>query len=259
MNKTTRILLSYILLLVYLALSFGFAQKQHQKLLCNDIVISITDSLDHRFIHHDDVLNMLENYNLMILGDNLQDINAKKLEQFFNAQPYIKNTEIYTASDGKIFIEITQRDPMLRIINAYNESYYIDTEGNILPPSANYSAHIIVANGNIPDRFDLSLSNNIFTQKVSKQLTDAYAIANYISKDEFWNAQIVQIYTDKNFEFDLIPRIGPHIITLGSVDNLVGKIKKLDVLYRKGFNNIGWNKYLHINLKYNNQVICTKG
>jgi len=55
-----------------------------------------------------------------------------------------------------------------------------------------------------------------------------------------------------------VPRVGAHMIMLGSLENYRGKLHKLMVLYREGFSRVGWNQYEWINLKYKDQVICTK-
>ncbi|MFW6222798.1 MAG: cell division protein FtsQ, partial [Bacteroidota bacterium] len=58
--------------------------------------------------------------------------------------------------------------------------------------------------------------------------------------------------------FEIIPRVGAHFIHFGSIDQYEWKFKKLKYLYKKGFSKEGWNKYEQINLKYKNQIICTK-
>jgi len=88
-------------------------------------------------------------------------------------------------------------------------------------------------------------------------LCDIYKIAKFIHNDEFWNSQIEQIYI-KNNEYELIPRVGSQIILFGGVEDFNKKFVKLKALYKQGFSQVGWNKYKIINLKYSNQIICTK-
>jgi cell division protein FtsQ len=85
-----------------------------------------------------------------------------------------------------------------------------------------------------------------------------YKLAEFITNDKFWNSQIEQIYVNNNYEFELIPRVGSHIIELGRAEDLNEKFENLKILYLRGFNNLGWNQYEKISLKYKNQVVCTK-
>jgi cell division protein FtsQ len=80
----------------------------------------------------------------------------------------------------------------------------------------------------------------------------------YISEDKFLSSQIVQIYYNGSGDFELIPRVGAHQIIFGDIKDYQLKFMKLKVLYEEGLKYEGWNKYVMINLKYKNQVICTK-
>ena len=52
--------------------------------------------------------------------------------------------------------------------------------------------------------------------------------------------------------------VGNHKIVFGGVENLESKFEKLMFFYKKGLNKTGWNEYSEINLKYKDQVVCTK-
>ena len=45
---------------------------------------------------------------------------------------------------------------------------------------------------------------------------------------------------------------------LGKLDNFENKLARLKEFYKKGLNQVGWNKYSRINLEFSNQIICTK-
>ena len=85
-----------------------------------------------------------------------------------------------------------------------------------------------------------------------------YILASFVYKDPFWKAQIMQVYINNEGDMELIPRVGNHTIILGDVSGLEDKFSKLMIFYKQGLSKTGWNEYSTINLKYNNQVICTK-
>jgi cell division protein FtsQ len=68
----------------------------------------------------------------------------------------------------------------------------------------------------------------------------------------------MQIYRSQKGEYELIPRVGAHQIILGTLDDFETKLENLQLLYQQGFKQHGWNQYEKINLKYSNQIICTK-
>jgi cell division protein FtsQ len=89
-------------------------------------------------------------------------------------------------------------------------------------------------------------------------LKDVYHFVNYINDDDFWSAQIDQIYVDGKDEVTLIPRVGNHIVHLGTFENYEGKLRNLEAFYDKVLPEVGWNKYSTINLEYKDQVVCKK-
>jgi cell division protein FtsQ len=176
----------------------------------------------------------------------------------------IDKAEVFVTEPGIVNIEISQKTPFVRIINRYGQSYYLDRQGNIIPWTHGFSPFVLVANGFIAEPFSLGKTLNILDVKhdsISRPLHtiyDVYRLADFITADDFWNSQIEQIYVNNKYEFELIPRVGAHIIELGRVEDLEEKFDNLKIFYLRGLNNLGWNQYEKISLKYKNQVVCTK-
>lgn len=89
-------------------------------------------------------------------------------------------------------------------------------------------------------------------------MNNLYKLSAFITKDKFLKAQIEQIYVDPNGEFELIPRVGTHTILMGRADNLEDKFERLFVFYRMGLSKTGWSRYNIINIKFKDQVVCSK-
>jgi cell division protein FtsQ len=97
---------------------------------------------------------------------------------------------------------------------------------------------------------DTSIKNSV--------LKDIYHFVNYIRNNDFWTAQIDQIYVGSYNEIDLIPRVGNHQIHLGTFENYEGKLKNLAAFYERVLPEAGWNKYSVINLEFRDQIVCKK-
>ena len=67
-----------------------------------------------------------------------------------------------------------------------------------------------------------------------------------------------QIYVHPDKEVELIPRVGNHRILLGTFDHFEEKLANLRLFYEQAIPKMGWEKYSIINLKYRNQIVCTK-
>jgi cell division protein FtsQ len=258
--------LKYILLLlflaVYMALALSFVIDRRERILCNKIDIRIRNEEMNRFLKTQDIEKILEPYRYRIIGRPIDSVNTLLTETLVAKNGAIKNTSVYTTIDGKLIIKIEQRRPIVRVYNKRMQNYYIDDVGRIVPIYKQYAAFSLVANGNITEPFDVTVPRNLYPGKKdtilrSNIIYDVYQVARYIDNDEFWKSQIQQLYVNDKQNIILIPRVGMHNIIFGRADDIDIKFKKLKSMYRT-FNVIGWNKYKTINLKYKDQVICTK-
>jgi len=228
-------------LLAYIIFTFAFVNRESDALLVTGIDISIKDSLYTHFISDSDIRNLILKNHPELIGNNTNNVNKEDLESLINEIPSVKNTEVYTSLTGCLNFSIEQRKPIVRFVK--DQGFYIDEEGKRMPLSSNYTSRVLVVSGNIKDEI------------IEEELMP---LVNFITKDEFWSSQINQIYVDSNNEYILIPRVGGQKIELGEIDNFERKFAKLSALYKDGFPTVGWNKYNKINLKYENQIVCTK-
>jgi cell division protein FtsQ len=143
---------------------------------------------------------------------------------------------------GKLVISVDERMPVLRIRNS-TDDYYLDSEGIKVPVSLKYVQRILIASGTVPNK------------DIEKSLLK---MAAYVDKDEFWRAQIEQVFVQANGELLLLPQVGNYLIEFGIPDDYELKLRNLKAVYQQGFKNLGWNKYKIISVKYRNQVVCTK-
>ena len=110
--------------------------------------------------------------------------------------------------------------------------------------------------------FGTGLPSQLFTGELDCDRHPSFAdldglrVAPHVFIDR--NAQIEQLYVNKEFEIELIPRVGNHRIVVGDATDIKTKLDKLKVFYDKGLNKTGWNEYSVINLKFANQVVCKK-
>jgi cell division protein FtsQ len=259
--KPLKKIIIWTCVILYLGLMLGFFANRYEKIVCKSINIKVADNSDHCFITSADILNVLSRNNIKYKGIPLTKIDLNKIEHAVKANQIVDECRAYTGVNGILHIEITQRHPIVRIFDKGRQGYYIDREGNVLNLSQRAAPHVLVVNGYIRSPFKIGKPVNINTLNDSlamKKFKDICTLVNFINEEDFWNAQIVQIYVNKDNEFELIPRVGPHIILLGKIDDYQEKFHKLEIFYKQGLNNVGWNQYITINLKFKDQVVCTK-
>jgi cell division protein FtsQ len=248
-------------IIAYLVIALGFSVHSKKGIICTEVKVIIEDSLDRMFYSKSDIESILKKGDIKSLGYPMSGINTRKLEELFKGKAYIRAVDIYTSMDGTLAVRIKQRDPFLRVITSNGQGCYIDKEGYFMPESRNYTHYVVVANGQFSGYNQLLSAGSLEgleNKEKFQEWFDLLQLVKQINKDEFLKKQIVQIYLNKQGHFELFPRVGAHQIILGDLTDLDEKLENLSILYKKGLAYEGWNKYDKIDLRYKNQVVCTK-
>ena len=242
-------ILTWIGLATWFVVILGFVSSEADEVLCKRIEVVLSDTLWDSFVTDADIRALFQSEGLQLQGYPISEINTRELEGLLEKNPYIKAAEVSTDINGRMEIRLDQRVPLLRVMPDGKKGFYLDTEGKMLPLSDKYVPHIFLVSGYI---------KKLEGDALTKQLEEIFRFCTYVNGHPFWSEQIVQLYVDGRGEYELIPRVGAHQILMGSMDQWETKLKNLELLYRQGFSTYGWNTYGIINLKYTNQVICTK-
>lgn len=229
----------------------SFIETKKAEVLCKDVKVYIPGN--QYFIDRDEVDDILQIHSHALIGHKMERINLHDLQNKLKANPFIEYAKVYADMDGIITIEISQRQPVLRVMNRFDQDFYVDQHGLKMPLSANFTARVLVANGYIDELF----ANRVDTLHTAIAM-ELFKTVDYIRKDSLWDAQIAQIYVNREHEIELIPRVGNNRILLGNADSLDVKFHNLLVFYKKALPRVGWEAYKLINIKYANQVIGVK-
>jgi cell division protein FtsQ len=209
---------------------------------CTEVEIDIEKESMEGFLNPGEVKKLLTQHKLYPLSQPMSSISPRKMEETLQKSPFVEKAECYKTLSGHVCINIKQRIPVVRIMSDNGDNYYLDNHGNIMP-EAGYATVILIATGHISKKY----AQNVLSK-----------IANHIVSNTFWKNQTVQLNVLTNGTLEMVPRVGDHIVFLGSPTNIDNKLERLRKFYIYGLNKAGWNKYSYINVEFNNQIICKK-
>ena len=233
-------LIKGVLIIALLVFLYGFSSHRNKVKTIDNIDIKFENG-DNPFITYEMVNKLLiQNYNGLI-NQPKENIFLKGLEETLLSNQMIENAEVYLSVNGELGAVIKQKTPIARV-NQSGRIYYIDSKGNKMPLSTNYSARVPIIEG-------------IYNDEISEEI---YKLSKLVYEDEFLKKQIVGIVQTPKKEFLLKTRVGNQTIELGDLQQIDEKIKKLKVFYHKAINDTILDTYKKINLMYSNQVVCTK-
>ena len=254
-------ILFWVGMIAYYFLVLGFVVEKRHEMLCTSLKVNVVDSARSRFVTADDISLMVDNRTQKLTGVRFDSIHIPKIVQRLGEFTPIRHVNIYKTIDGAVHIDVMQREPVLRVINRFGDSFYLDDRGDLLQHSGRYCVRVLVANGYINLRPEQKAYNVLTAETPAGKrniMRELFELARYINGDRFWKAQIQQIYVNEDGDFELIPLVGAHVIVFGTFDKPDAKFSKLESFYRNGLNVKGWNTYAVINLKYEDQIVGTK-
>ena len=259
-TKFKQILLTgaWLGLVLGLLVVMGFVNHNRKEAKCTGLHINIDYSDDLFFIDEDDVRTHIYEVAGDLIGQPIKSINISDLEKEVSGMNAVEKAEVFTDLKGNVTIEIVQRSPIARVFLADGKSGYLDKDGKWMGLSKKFTARVIVINGFLPKWSEEINTNSNFEFDEKDTWSQVYFLTQTIRGDEFLNAQFEQIYVDSNGDFVLIPRVGRHSILLGNTDQLDRKFEKLKLFYKDGIAKVDWNKYKQIDLRYRDQIVCTK-
>jgi len=209
---------------------------------CREVVIQVMDSTNRSLVSTTEIRHQMLINNQGLIGQRLDQISYRRVEYVVSVLRMVRRVECFSTNSGKVMVRVWQYSPILRVMQDQG-NFYVDRTGQRLEISYNAAANVLVASGNIKD---------------SVQIQRLYRLALLLSKDAFWDAQIVQVYVKPNGEWLLVPRVGAYEIEFGLPNDVEDKLNRLKLFYGKALQKSGWEKYSSISVKYKKQIICTK-
>lgn len=226
----------------YLVVAIWKFGGQAEDRTCEGIRVEIIDSIPDGFITDEYVRSILTRNKISPEGMKISEVSLEQIEQLMLEESHIERASCYYDAAGRLCIKVVPQQPILHVISQKGEDYYLSSTG-LSMSTGTFNVDLCVATGNITKKF------------AAEHLLE---FARYIHDDLFWSEQIEQIHVVIPEEIELYPRVGQHVIELGSVNGFQEKLGRLRTFYREGLERVGWNKYSKISLAYDGQVVCTR-
>ena len=235
--------ISYIVFVVLIAALIIGANVWRSHSMVHDVRVDIDYQGGDTLISPDQVKNIISEAIPDIYTTRLSHVNLQSIEKTASQSPYLTDCQAGTSIGGAVVLYAIQRRPIVRVMVGSTE-YYISSSGYKLPVSRFGNSNVIVAGGVIPKK-----GNGPY---------EVWLLAKYLDEHPDYGVLFDQIYRNAKGNLYLTPKIGSHIVEVGSPDNLDEKFHNLTVFYTKGLPQAGWDTYSQISIKYRGQVVATR-
>ena len=223
------------LILVLLTGSIVLTQLRSKDHIINTVEV-IFKGENARFLSKEIVNKLLIQSNDSLFFQQKDMVALNKVEQQFNNHPVIKNAELYTVPQGKLYIEIEERLPIVRI--QANTSFYLDEAVQKIPLSERFTAKVPLFYGELNEENMYAL-----VQLISRLSSDAFLADEVIDYQWENNAFIIGL---RSYPFEVV--WGQN----HAFDQKVEKLKRFCAYVMENKD----KTFNRINLTYENQVVA---
>ena len=236
--KWTNIRLLLMFASVIFLFSFTSNRNENRK-LTKSVVIFVDDNAP--FVKQETVNKLLIENKKDASSIQKVNLDLNKLERILNAQEMIEKSDVFVTIDGVLKAVVKQRNPIARFFNG-DSSFYIDYEGNRMPLSTNFTARVPLVSG------EINKKNNEDLAKLFRVIYD----------DAFLKKNIIGIEIMPNGSLKMLNRNFDYQIDFGRMINVERKFKNYKAFFQKAVLDSSLYKYKKIDLRFTEQVVCTK-
>ncbi len=224
--------------LVIFLFSFTAKRNSKRKLAKAEVVFVGENAL---FLKTEAVNKLLIENNGGVKTIRKDRLDLNKLEQVLNAQEMIENADVYVSIDGVLKAVVKQKTPIARVFDD-GGSFYIDSEGNKMPLSDHFTARVPLVSG------EINKKNN----------KDLFKLFKIIYDDAFLRKNIIGIQIMPNGSLLMLNRNYNYQIDFGGLINVERKFQNYKAFFQKVSLDSTLTKYKKIDLRFTDQVVCTK-
>lgn len=230
-------LVSILLLLIFL---FSFTSKRNDsRKLTESVVVFVDDKAP--FVDQAMVSKLLAENKKDVKNIVKSKLDLNKLEKALDKQEMIEKSDVSVSIDGVLRAVVKQKTPIARVFDG-DDSFYVDYKGNKMPLSMNFTARVPLVSGKI---------NKINSEKLSELLRMVY-------EDEFLKKNIIGIQIMPNGSLKMLNRNYSYQIDFGETVRMQAKFNNYKAFFQKAVLDNSLYKYKIIDLRFAQQVVCTK-
>lgn len=229
-----------LLMFAIIIFLYSFTSKRNEQRKIQKPIVEFVEE-GSLFLTHQTVNKLLIEKNQDPQTIQKVNLDLNKLEKSINEHDMVEKSEVFVSIDGVLKAVVKQKTPIARVFEK-EESFYIDLQGNRMPLSEINTARVPLVSGEI---------NEVKGE-------DLYQLLKLIYNDDFLKKNIIGIEVLHGGSLKMANRNFNYAINFGKAKNVEKKFNNYKAFFQKAVQDSTISKYKEINLKFTQQVVCTK-
>ncbi|RXK58447.1 hypothetical protein ESA94_17575 [Lacibacter luteus] len=226
------------------------ARNQNGK-RCKDVLVKMKAVDGVEYVSKKQILKTISGGRPDLMkGQLVKTFDLQQLEQLLERNLWIRNAELFFDNNDVLHVDITEREPVARVFRTNGQSFYIDDLGEQLPVTNDQVARVPVFTSFPTETTAARTKDSVLQQQIKE-------MGRFILRNDFWMAQVEQVNIS-NYEFELVPKLGNHIIKFGAAEKIEPKFNRLLLFYKQIMNKTGWNYYSALDVRFDKQLVAVR-
>ena len=253
MKKALRKIAIYAGVIVGAWIIVGVGVARQKRLPVNDFRPVLVNAENNHFVSKADMEAIVRDIHGRPLAEIPRgELQIAEIEAALRENPYVREVEAYAELRGDLVVEMELRKPLARIMFDNGSGFYLDKSYHKLDLSENYAANILLVRG--VDNESLLPRDSI----ENPQLLALQPFLEHIDQDEFLRAHFSEVVWEADGDLILYPEVGDLVVEFGPPVRIERKFEDLKLFYEQVLNQVGWDKYEQVSLKYRGQVVAQR-
>ncbi|UQD55050.1 cell division protein FtsQ/DivIB [Flavobacterium sp. K5-23] len=224
--------------LVIFLFSFSSHRNGNRKLIKSTVLFVGNNTL---FLKRETVNKLLIENKVNASSIQKDKLDLNKLESILDSNDMIEKSDVFVSVDGILKAVVKQKTPVARVFDTRG-SFYVDSEGDKMPLSDNFTARVPLVSG-------------VIDEKNHDDLAELFRV---IHNDPFLKKNIIGIQIMPNGSLKMFNRNFNYQIDFGGIINVERKFKNYKAFFQKAVLDSSLYNYSKIDLRFTQQVVCTK-
>ena len=240
-------------------LTLRASQQQRRARTCQGkgtLEVTVTDSLERRFVAREDIEQWLDKEYRAYAGLPLDSVDLGRIESIVQGHSAVRDCEAWLTDDGILHVQLSQREPVLRLDDGTN-ACYTDESGFLFPLQSRGSVDVPVVDGKLPIKLVKGFKGEPADEAQRAWLQQMIGLVHYMD-GTVWQQDIRRITVDGKGNLVLTPVQGKEQFIFGQPTRVAEKFGLMAAYYEGVVpaKDAGW--YRTVDVRYRGQLVCRK-
>lgn len=208
--------------------------------------VVVKDASERGFITPETVVGLIDNEGINPVGQPLEDVDLAHINRVVEEYCFTERAITYVDYEGRLTVELTQREPIVRVCTSSGYDFYLTSDLYVLPFRSHATLNLPIVTGDVTFPFGTTFEGSLkeWLAGGEKNHRENYnflsKLTNFVTfteRDPWLAGRVVQINLRsrpssaskgafQEPEVEIVPSNGDYLVQLGILEDVESKIAR---------------------------------